>query len=39
MHLVKALSVLLHFTKEEEKILKETIEWRMSWFGVKPKIL
>jgi len=37
IHLVKALSVLLNFTGEEEKILKETLEWKMSWFGSKPK--
>lgn len=38
MHLVKALSVLLNFTNDEEKILKETLEWKMSWFGTRPKI-
>lgn len=33
IHLVKAISVLLNFTKEEEKLIKEMIEWKMSWFA------
>lgn len=39
IHLVKALSVLLNLSKDEEKTLKSTLEWKMSWFGVKPKAL
>jgi len=37
-HLIKALSVLLNFSNDEEKVLKETLEWKMSWFGTRPKI-
>jgi golgin subfamily A protein 1 len=37
-HLVKALSVLLNFTNEEEQILKDTLQWKMSWFGSRPKV-
>ncbi|XP_019366447.1 PREDICTED: golgin subfamily A member 1 isoform X2 [Gavialis gangeticus] len=35
-HLIKAVSVLLNFTREEENMLKETLEYKMSWFGSKP---
>uniref|UniRef100_A0A8C9PZZ7 Golgin subfamily A member 1 n=1 Tax=Spermophilus dauricus TaxID=99837 RepID=A0A8C9PZZ7_SPEDA len=35
-HLIKAVSVLLNFTQEEENMLKETLEYKMSWFGSKP---
>ncbi|NXA34775.1 GOGA1 protein, partial [Eudromia elegans] len=35
-HLIKALSVLLNFSQEEENMLKETLEYKMSWFGSKP---
>ncbi|KAJ1146303.1 hypothetical protein NDU88_012580 [Pleurodeles waltl] len=35
-HLIKAVSVLLNFTREEEDMLKETLEYKMSWFGSKP---
>ncbi|XP_059849894.1 golgin subfamily A member 1 isoform X1 [Hypanus sabinus] len=34
--LVKAVSVLLNFTREEENMLKESLEYKMSWFGSKP---
>lgn len=34
--LIKAVSVLLNFTREEEDMLKETLEYKMSWFGSKP---
>ncbi|XP_069744447.1 golgin subfamily A member 1 isoform X2 [Narcine bancroftii] len=34
--LVKAVSVLLNFTREEESMLKESLEYKMSWFGSKP---
>lgn len=36
-HLIKAVSVLLHFTPDEERLIKDTLEWKMSWFGAKPK--
>ncbi|XP_061459640.1 golgin subfamily A member 1 isoform X2 [Rhineura floridana] len=35
-HLIKAVSVLLNFSQEEEHMLKETLEYKMSWFGSKP---
>ncbi|XP_030063248.1 golgin subfamily A member 1 isoform X1 [Microcaecilia unicolor] len=35
-HLIKAVSVLLNFSPEEEHMLKETLEYKMSWFGSKP---
>ncbi|XP_055990883.1 golgin subfamily A member 1-like [Sorex fumeus] len=34
--LIKAVSVLLNFSQEEESMLKETLEYKMSWFGSKP---
>ncbi|KAM9324207.1 golgin subfamily A member 1 [Gastrophryne carolinensis] len=36
LHLIKAVSVLLNFSVEEENLLKETLEYKMSWFGSKP---
>lgn len=43
IHLIKAISVLLNFSKEEEMRVKEAMEWKMSWFaplvGTKPKSL
>lgn len=38
-HLTRAVATLLKFSPEEEKLLHDTIEWKMSWFGSKPKIL
>ncbi|NXF86175.1 GOGA1 protein, partial [Eubucco bourcierii] len=35
-HLIKAVSVLLNFSQEEENMLKETLEYKVSWFGSKP---
>ncbi|XP_007954572.1 golgin subfamily A member 1 [Orycteropus afer afer] len=35
-HLIKAVSVLLNFSQEEENMLKETLEYKMSWFGSRP---
>lgn len=34
--LIRAVSVLLNFTREEEEMLKQTLEYKMSWFGSKP---
>uniref|UniRef100_A0AAY5KAA3 Golgin subfamily A member 1 n=1 Tax=Esox lucius TaxID=8010 RepID=A0AAY5KAA3_ESOLU len=34
--LIKAVSVLLNFSREEEDMLKQTLEYKMSWFGSKP---
>lgn len=36
-HLIKAISTLLKFTPEEEKLIQDTLEWKKSWFGSKPK--
>lgn len=38
IHLIKAISTLLKLSAEEEKLLHETLEWKMSWFGSKPKL-
>ncbi|KAH8401392.1 hypothetical protein KR009_005106 [Drosophila setifemur] len=35
-HLVRAVSTLLQLTAEEEQLLHDTLNWKMSWFGVKP---
>ncbi|ALC41577.1 cbs [Drosophila busckii] len=35
-HLVRAVSTLLQLSAEEEKLLHDTLNWKMSWFGVKP---
>ncbi|XP_077163040.1 golgin subfamily A member 1 isoform X4 [Paroedura picta] len=35
-HLIKAVSVLLNFSQEEESMLRETLEYKRSWFGSKP---
>ncbi|XP_050307065.1 golgin subfamily A member 1 [Anthonomus grandis grandis] len=37
-HLIKAISALLKFTPDEEKLIQDTLEWKKSWFGSKPKI-
>ncbi|XP_058492058.1 golgin subfamily A member 1 isoform X2 [Solea solea] len=34
--LIRAVSVLLNFSREEEDMLKQTLEYKMSWFGSKP---
>ena len=35
-HLTRAVSTLLKLTAEEEKLLKETLEWKMSWYIGEP---
>ncbi|KAL1123799.1 hypothetical protein AAG570_001570 [Ranatra chinensis] len=38
-HLTKAIATLLKLTPDEESHLKETLDWRMSWFGARrPKL-
>ncbi|XP_049781739.1 golgin subfamily A member 1 isoform X2 [Schistocerca cancellata] len=37
-HLTRAVATLLHFTPEEERLLRETLEWKMSWFGTRPSL-
>lgn len=36
--LIKAIAVILDFTPEEEQLVKETLDWKMSWFGSKPQM-
>ncbi|XP_076035414.1 golgin subfamily A member 1-like [Oratosquilla oratoria] len=36
--LTKAVATLLGMTDEEERLLKETLEWKMSWFGSRPNL-
>ena len=38
VHLIKAVAVLLDFTKDEQKLLHDTLEYKMSWFGTRPKL-
>ncbi|KAB7499296.1 Golgin subfamily A member 1 [Armadillidium nasatum] len=38
VQLTRAVSTLLHMTPDEENLLRETLEWKMSWFGPKPNI-
>ncbi|XP_052897462.1 golgin subfamily A member 1 [Anopheles moucheti] len=35
-HLIKAVSTLLQLSYEEEKLLQDTLNWKMSWFGSRP---
>ncbi|XP_034231639.1 golgin subfamily A member 1 isoform X1 [Thrips palmi] len=37
-HLTRAVATLLHFSPEEERLLRETVEWKMSWFGSRPHL-
>ncbi|KAK7870589.1 hypothetical protein R5R35_009095 [Gryllus longicercus] len=37
-HLTRAVATLLKFTPEEERLLRETLEWKMSWFGTRPSL-
>ncbi|XP_055614302.1 golgin subfamily A member 1-like [Uranotaenia lowii] len=34
--LVKAVAALLQLSCEEEKLLQDTLTWKMSWFGSRP---
>ncbi|XP_043275855.1 golgin subfamily A member 1 isoform X2 [Venturia canescens] len=38
LHLTRAVATLLHFSPEEERLLQETLEWKMSWFGSRPNL-
>ncbi|KAK9870441.1 hypothetical protein WA026_008008 [Henosepilachna vigintioctopunctata] len=38
-HLIKAIATVLKFTPEEERLVNETMEWKRSWFGSRPKLL
>ncbi|XP_064457537.1 golgin subfamily A member 1-like isoform X2 [Ornithodoros turicata] len=35
-HLIRAVSVLLHFTADEEHIIRQHLDWKSSWFGMRP---
>lgn len=37
-HLIKAIAVLLHFSNEEEKLVRETLDWKMSWLASLPLV-
>lgn len=37
-HLTRAVATLLKFSPDEEKLLNDTLQWKMSWFAAKPKI-
>ncbi|GAB6031495.1 hypothetical protein CHUAL_009269 [Chamberlinius hualienensis] len=36
--LIRAIGVLLDFTREEEQLVRETLDWKTSWFGSKPQL-
>ena len=38
VHLIKALAMLLHFTPDEQRLIKDTLDWKMSWFGTRPQL-
>jgi golgin subfamily A protein 1 len=37
-YLVKAIATFLKFTPQEEKFVKEFMDYKVSWFGSKPYI-
>lgn len=39
LQLIKAISLLLKFTPDEQKLIHDTLEWKMSWFGSRPQLL
>ncbi|KAK7094843.1 golgin subfamily A member 1-like isoform X2 [Littorina saxatilis] len=38
VQLIKAVAVLLNFTHQEQQMIKQTLEWKMSWFGSRPSL-
>ncbi len=36
--MTRAIGALLKFTDDEERLLREHLEWKMSWFGSKPSL-
>jgi len=34
--LVKAIAMILHFNNDEEKLVREVLDYRTSWFSSKP---
>lgn len=37
-HLTRAVATLLKLSADEEKLLHDTLEWKMSWFGTRPNL-
>ncbi|CAN7937089.1 unnamed protein product [Ixodes hexagonus] len=37
-HLIRAVSVLLRFTADEEQLIREHLDWKSSWFGSRPQV-
>uniref|UniRef100_A0A1E1X5X7 Golgin subfamily A member 1 n=1 Tax=Amblyomma aureolatum TaxID=187763 RepID=A0A1E1X5X7_9ACAR len=37
-HLIRAVSVLLRFTADEEQLIREHLDWKNSWFGTRPQL-
>ncbi|GFO15808.1 golgin subfamily a member 1 [Plakobranchus ocellatus] len=38
IQLIKAVSMLLNFSHQEQQLIKDTLEWKMSWFGHRPPL-
>ncbi|KAL5011326.1 hypothetical protein ScPMuIL_009877 [Solemya velum] len=38
LQLIRAISVLLRFTVEEQELIRDTLEYKMSWFGARPSL-
>jgi golgin subfamily A protein 1 len=36
--LIRAVAMLLNFSHQEQQLIKDTLEWKMSWFGPKPSL-
>lgn len=39
LQLIRAVSVLLKFNSDEQQMIRETLEYKMSWFGSRPPSL
>lgn len=37
-HLIKAVGTLLHLSRDEEKLLHDTLNFKTSWFGTRPEL-
>ncbi|CAG0916009.1 unnamed protein product [Notodromas monacha] len=38
LHMTKALATVLKLSMDEERLVRDTLEWRLSWFGPKPDV-
>ncbi|CAH1787137.1 unnamed protein product [Owenia fusiformis] len=38
VHLIRAISILLKLNQNEQRLMKDTLEYKMSWFGSKPNL-